>query len=87
MGISFPEDLVLRTEVTLPEAWPSDTDWKEFSDAGFYFRKDLRCRGNRLVMEYEYKSLADAIPPEQVPLYLQRLDTASQSLGYTLSWR
>ena len=87
LGISFPEHLVLRTEVTLPEPWPSDTDRKEFSDAGFYFRKDLRCAGNRVVVEYEYKSLADAIAPEQVPQYLKRLDTTSQSLGYALSWR
>jgi hypothetical protein len=87
LGISFPEHLILRTEVTLPETWPSETDRKVVSDTGFYYRKDVRCTGNRLVMEYEYNSLTDAIPPEQVPQYLQRLDTVSQSLGYALIWR
>ena len=87
LGIGFPQHQNLRTEVTLPEAWPVDADKKSVSDPAFTFRKDYRCAGNKLVMEYEYRSLADSVSPERVSQYLQRLNQSSQSLGYMLTWR
>ena len=38
-------------------------------------------------MEYEYRSSKDSVPPERVGEYLARLNTALQSLGYTVSWQ
>jgi len=35
-------------------------------------------------MEYEYRSLDDSVSPERVGEYLQRVNRASQLLGYTL---
>jgi hypothetical protein len=87
LGIRFPQHLVLRTEVSLPEAWAPDTDKKTIVDPAFNYRKDLRCTGNKLVLEYEYQSLADSVSPERVGQYLQRLNQSSQALGYALTWR
>jgi len=87
LEINFPQHQILRTEVTLPEAWPFDADRKTIFDPAFTFRKAYRCAGNKLVMEYEYQSLADSVSPEQVSQYFQRLNQSSQSLGYTLTWR
>ena len=87
LGIHFPQHQILRTEATLPANWTADTDSKAIFDPAFTFRKDYRCTGNKLVMEYEYHSLADSVSPDQVSQYLQRLDQSSQSLGYTLIWR
>jgi len=87
LGISFPQHQILRTEVTLPAAWPFDADQKTISDPAFTFRKDLRCTGNQLVVEYEYQSLADSVSLDQVGQYLQRLDQSSQSLGCTVTWQ
>lgn len=87
LGISFPQHQILRTEVILPRAWPSDVERKTIADPAFTFRKNCWCAGNKLVMEYEYQSLADSVSPEQVNQYLQRLDQSSQSLGYTLNWQ
>lgn len=87
LGIDFPQHQILRTEVTLPEAWPSDTDTKTIFDPAFTFRKSCRRAGNKLVMEYEYQSLADSVSPDRVSQYLERLNQSSQSLGYSLIWR
>jgi len=87
LGINFPQHQILRTEVTLPEAWPFDADKKAIFDPAFTFRKDYRCARNKLVMEYEYQSLADSVSPERVSQYIQRLNQSSQSLGYMLTWR
>ena len=87
LGLNFPQHHILRTEVMLPDVWPVDAENRTVSDAAFFFRKDCRCFGNRLVMEYEYRSLADSVPPERTVECIQRLKQASQLPGYALSWR
>ncbi len=87
LGIIFPEHQILRTEATLPEAWPGNVDKETISDPAFTFRKDWRFTGRQLVLEYEYQSLADSVSPDRAGEYLQRLNQSSQSLGYTLTWQ
>jgi hypothetical protein len=87
LGINFPQHQILRMEATLPEAWAFDADKKTIFDPAFTFRKDYQCADTKLVMEYEYQSLADSVSSERVSQYLQQLDQSSQSLGYTLTWR
>jgi hypothetical protein len=87
LGIKFPQHIIVRTEVTLPTAWVFDAEQKTISDPGFTFHKDLRCAGNKLVMDYEYQSLADSVSPDRVGEYIQRLDQSSQWLGSALTWR
>ncbi len=84
LAIPFPEHQILRTEATLPSDWPYGASDKTISDPTFTFRKTAQCLGNKLVMEYEYQSLTDSIPADQVGEYLQRLDQCSQLLGDTL---
>ncbi len=87
LAVNFPQHQILRTEVTLPGAWPFDADKKTISDPAVTFRRDYRCAGTKLVMEYEYQSLTDSVSPNRVSQYLKRLDQCSQSLGNTLTWR
>lgn len=87
LGISYPQHQILRTEVTLPQAWPAGAEQKTFSDSAFTFRKVYRCTGGQMVMEYDYQSLADSVPPEQVRQHIERLDQSLQSLGYVLTWQ
>jgi hypothetical protein len=87
LAVDFPEHQILRTEVTLPEDWPAGTDQKTIDDPAFTLRKNCRLSGNKLVMEYEYQSLADSVSPDSAGDYIQRLNQGTQDLGYTLSWR
>ena len=87
LGVNFPEHLFLRTEVTLPGAWAAEADRKAVEDPAFVLQKASQCSGNKLVMEYEYKTLADWVAPNRVNEYVQRLNQASQLLGYELTWR
>jgi hypothetical protein len=86
LGISFPEHRILRTEVTLPEEWPASSDEKTISTQTFTFRKVRRSGANRLVIEYDYQTLADSVSIDQTSDYLQQLDQCSQLLGNTLIW-
>ncbi len=87
LGISYPEHLFLHTEVTLPRAWPAGSERKSVDDPAFSYRKAAVCSGNRLIMEFDYSSVTDWVAPDRVGDYLQRLQEASQSLGYVLTWR
>ena len=86
VGVPFPQHQILRTEITLPSAWPADTVNRTVSDPAFYFQKSLRCSGNKIIMNCEYQSLADFVEPAQAADYIQHLNQASKSLGYSLSW-
>lgn len=87
LGIDYPQYQLLHTEVTLPAAWPADAGQNAVSDAAFNFRKAFRLVGNKLVIEYDYQSLADWVAPDRVAEYLQHLNECSQLLGYELTWR
>jgi len=86
LGMSYPEHQILRTEVALPRAWQFDTVGKSVSDPAFTFKKNCWMDSGKLVMQYEYQSLSDSVPPEQISQYLQDVDESAQSLGYTLTW-
>jgi hypothetical protein len=86
VGVPFPEHQILRTEITLPSAWPADTAQKTVSDPAFFFQKSLNCSGNKIVMNCEYQSLMDFAGPDQAAQYIQHLNQASKSLGYSVTW-
>ncbi len=86
LAVDHPNHLIQHTEVTLPIAWSYTHLDKFINDAAFTFSKHINCGGRRLVMDFEYESLADYVPPENVPTYLDHLTTISQSLDYQLSW-
>lgn len=86
VSVPFPEHEILRTEITLPAAWPADTANKTVSNPAFFFQKNLKCSGRKIVMNCEYQSLMDSAGPDQAAQYIQDLNQASKSLGYSVSW-
>ena len=86
LGIHFPEHQILRTEVTMPIAWPQGRDEKTITDPAFTFRKLYQATGNKVIMEYEYQASADSVAPDAFSDFVQRIDRCSPLLGNTLTW-
>ena len=86
VAVPYPEHQILRTEITLPSAWPADMVNRTVSDPAFFFQKSLKCSGSKIVMTCEYRSLMDCAEPAQAAQYIQHLNQASKSLGYSLNW-
>ncbi|HKI69654.1 MAG TPA: hypothetical protein VKA67_08700, partial [Verrucomicrobiae bacterium] len=86
LGIAYPKHEILSTEVLLPESWPAYHKAKIVSDPAFSFRMKVTTRGRRLTMAYEYVSLTNTVPPARVADYLQKVDSADKTLGYSLTW-
>jgi hypothetical protein len=86
VNVPFPEHQIMRTEVTLPANWTADTVSRTVSDPAFFFQKNLKSSGNRIVMNCEYQSLMDSAGPDEAAQYIQNLNQASKSLGYSIDW-
>ena len=86
VSVPFPEHQILRTKITLPAAWSADIISKTVSDPAFVFQKNLKCSGNKIVMNCEYQSLKDFTGPDQAAQYIQHLNQASKALAYSVTW-
>jgi hypothetical protein len=86
VSVPFPEHQILRTKITLPVLWNADSLSKTVSDPAFIFQKNLKCAGNKVVLNCEYQSLKDSIRPDEAAQYIQHLNQASKALAYSLSW-
>jgi hypothetical protein len=87
LGMDYPKYEFVHTEVILPAAWPADAGKESVADGAFSFQKAFQREGNKLVMEYEYKSLADSVAPDRMAAYLEHVNKCSEALGYSLIWR
>ncbi|HTI99853.1 MAG TPA: DUF3857 domain-containing protein [Dongiaceae bacterium] len=86
LAVTFPVHRVLRTEVSLPEAWANNSKSRNITDPAFFFRMNQNTTGTKLVLEYEYRALADSVPPEQMADYMDHITAAQQTMGHTVSW-
>lgn len=86
LALEYPEHQLFRAEVTLPAVWPADKRNKTISDPAFFFQRQVTVSGRKLVLEAEYRTSTDSIPPERVKDYLQELDEAARASSYALRW-
>jgi transglutaminase-like putative cysteine protease len=87
LRLRFPQHQIFRAEVLLPRSWPVNEKGKTIQDPAFFFRSDISASGPKLLLEYEYRALADSVATTQLTGYMQQLDDTFQHLGYTLFWR
>jgi hypothetical protein len=86
LALGFPDHRIFRAEVSLPGVWPADNRNKTINDPAFFFQRHLTVSGRLLVLEAEYRTYADSIPPDRVKEYLQQLDEAARVSIYALGW-
>lgn len=87
LAVPYPQHRILRTEITVPTAWTYQKETKQIMNSAFIFQKRSQREGKKLVIEYEYRSLKDSVPPDQVDQYLEALDAVSKCLGDRFVWK
>jgi hypothetical protein len=87
IGLKFPQHQIWRAEVTLPFYGLPDVETANVNDSAFSFSKDYRLTGNRVQMECEYESFTETVPVPRAQEYLNRLNEATEPLGYQILWR
>jgi transglutaminase-like putative cysteine protease len=87
LALRFPRHEIFRAEINLPRNWLVPNENRTIEDPNFSYRIRRTTALRQLTLEYEYQSLADSVPPNQVGRYVQHLDDAFHDVGYSLFWR
>ena len=87
LAVNFPQHQILRTEITVPTSWNYSKENKTVIDPAFVFHKQSHRAGSKLILEYDYQSLADFVPARRTDEYLENLAKVTKCLGDGFVWR
>ncbi len=87
IAVEHPRNVHERIEVNLPEPWPVKAETTAFDTPAFELKADYSSSGTKVVLDYRYRSRADAVSVSAVPAYNQSIKEIDQSLGYRLTWQ
>jgi hypothetical protein len=83
LRLTWPEHQVFRAEITLPAALPAEPGAWPVNSPAFHFHKSVSRVPGKILLEFEFDSLAEAVPVEAIPAYLGQLDQVSKLLGHS----
>ncbi len=86
LALPFPKSQIVRTEISLPSSWPVSNENKTVAGQHFFYRRNVNNFGRRCIIEHEYRSLTETVSTNQLNVYLQQLDDASEKMRNTLIW-
>ena len=84
LGVAYPARQIFHAEVIVPTGSISNPDDQTIENPAFYFHRVVSLSATTVFLNYEYRSLADAVAPEALPTYVQQLDAAADLMGYTI---
>lgn len=84
LGVDFPVHQVFHAIISVPTSWPIPPSNVTIDDPAFYFQRLVNVAGGRLLLDYEYRALTDAVAPDAVPGYVRDLDSATDALGFSV---
>lgn len=82
LGRTFPSHIQHVISIDLPKPGDFEDESKTIEDAFQRFHLKVKHSGKNLRLTYEYQSLADTIPVENIPAYLQKLEEIRDSCSY-----
>ncbi len=84
MALPFPVHQIFHAEMALSSNLPTDPANVTYRDPAFFFQRTSSVAGAMLYVNYEYRSLADAVMPEALANYAKDVGGATDALGYTI---
>jgi hypothetical protein len=84
LGVRHPVHQIFHAVVSVTTVWPIPASTTTIENPAFSFQRLVNVAGGRLLLDYEFRSLSDAVAPEAVPAYVRDLDSATDALGYTV---
>ena len=86
LDVPYPQHEILYTEVLLPEPWPADATNEFHTNAAMRLRASRSYDKNKLVMEYDLRTMTNCVTAREVSSYLKSIDQMEKNLGYSLTW-
>jgi transglutaminase-like putative cysteine protease len=85
MGAPYPAHQIFRATVIVPSLAIIKPDDQTIENPAFYFHRTVAIAQGKLSLEYEYRSLSDAVPPGAFPTYVRQLDAAAELMDYAIT--
>ncbi len=84
LGLAYPVHQLYHAEIFVPSLLLLRPDEQTIENPAFYFRRTVSMGTAKLMLDYEYRSLADAVFPDAMPNYIRQLNSAVDLLSYTV---
>ncbi|MGP8198534.1 MAG: DUF3857 domain-containing transglutaminase family protein [Limisphaerales bacterium] len=84
VDVPYPVHEIFRAIFTVPVLALIAPDEQTIQNPAFYFHRTVAMTQVNISLEYEYRSLTDAVSPEAFPTYLRQLDAAAQLTDYAI---
>ena len=85
LGVAFPNHQVFHAEIVSPTLMNFQPDDQTVDNPAFYFHRTAGYVQGKLILDYEYRALTDAVTPDLVPTYVRQLDYAAKLTGFTVT--
>lgn len=86
LALIFPQVLVQRISVNLPEEWSKQEKKETISDAGFTAELRHEIEGRRAFVEYRWVTRKDCVEPGEVTAHASKLASFLDDLGMSLTY-
>jgi transglutaminase-like putative cysteine protease len=85
LGVAYPVHQIFHGEIIVPSFALIHPDDQTVQNPAFYFRRTVGITPTKLLLDYDYQSLTDVVPPDGVATYARQLNSAIELLSYTIS--
>jgi hypothetical protein len=85
LAVPYPVHQIFRAIFTAPVLSLVAPDDRTIQNPAFYFHRSVTMNQINISVEYEYRSLTDAVSPQALPNYLRQLEAAAGLLDYALT--
>lgn len=83
-ALRYPVHQIFHAEAALLTSLPVNTGVQTIEHPDFYFRRAADLVDSKVVLDYEYRSLSDFVPPGALALCRRRWEAATATQGFTL---
>ncbi len=84
LALNYPQHVLVRLVIELPEEWPVAPVDEELEGPGARFRRRIDARGSRIEINWEWQTLLDALPPGEAPRHVDLLREAYARTAFRL---
>ncbi len=85
LALSYPVYVSHSTEVHLPDAWPFSAKSDTIASDNVRLTYRIFSMGTTIVLNYEFQTLRDSVPVEQIAKHVQTLEKMEEALGYEIT--
>lgn len=86
LSIPYPRNILHTIHIHMPEEWNVTEDKQTIANPAFHFTSSCVYKDKLTTITYSYKSLCDALQPQDVDNYLHQIEQAKEELGYRITY-